>query len=96
VQDSGDEGTLSPEVRLRPAPCRVVLGLVTVPVFSLGFAAALVAVGVVAAQVGRRVLGWLDSIWALRLQLATTLLIIGMGVWLTAQAIRQFPSALTL
>jgi len=69
---------------------RVVLGLVTVLVFSLGFAAALVAVGIVAAQVGRRVLGWLDSVWALRLQLATTLLIIGMGVWLTAQAIRQF------
>jgi hypothetical protein len=36
------------------------------------------------------VLGWLDSVWALRLQLATTLLIIGMGVWLTAQASRQF------
>ena len=69
---------------------RVVLGLVTVLVFSLGFAAALVAVEIVAAQVGRRVLGWLDSVWALRLQLATTLLIIGMGVWLTVQAIRQF------
>lgn len=69
---------------------RVVLGLVTVLVFSLGFAAALVAVGVVAAQVGRRVFGWLDNVWALRLQLATTLLIIGMGFWLTAQALRPF------
>ncbi len=68
---------------------RVVLGLMTVLVFSLGFAAALVVVGVVAAQVGRRVLGWLDSVWALRLQLATTLLIIGMGVWLTARAVNQ-------
>ena len=75
---------------------RVVLGLVTVLVFSLGFAAALVAVGIVAAQVGRRVLGWLDSVWALRLQLATTLLIIGMGCWLTAQAIRQFAPAVSL
>jgi nickel/cobalt exporter len=75
---------------------RVVLGLVTVLVFSLGFAAALVVVGIVAAQVGRRVLGWLDSVWALRLQLATTLLIIGMGVWLTAQAIRQFTPAMSL
>jgi nickel/cobalt transporter (NicO) family protein len=75
---------------------RVVLGLVTVLVFSLGFAAALVAVGVVAAQVGRRVLGWLDSVWVLRLQLATTVLIIGMGVWLTAQAMRQFEPALLL
>jgi nickel/cobalt exporter len=74
---------------------RVVLGLITVLVFSLGFAAALVVVGVIAAHVGRRVLGWLDSVWALRLQLATTLLIIGMGVWLTTQAIRQFaPAAL--
>lgn len=75
---------------------RVVLGLVTVLVFSLGFAAALVAVGIVAAQVGRRVLGWLDSAWALRLQLATTLLIVGMGCWLTAQAIRQFTPAMSL
>ncbi len=74
---------------------RVVLGLVTVLVFSLGFALTLVVVGIVAAQIGQRVLGWLDSVWALRLQLATTLLIIGMGVWLTAQAIRQFaPGAL--
>ncbi len=69
---------------------RVVLGMMTVLVFSLGFAAALVVVGVVAAQVGRRVLGWLDSIWVLRLQLATTLLIIGMGVWLTARAAAQW------
>jgi nickel/cobalt transporter (NicO) family protein len=75
---------------------RVVLGLVTVLVFSLGFAAALVVVGVVAAQVGRRVLSWLDSMWALRLQLATTLLIIGMGCWLTARAIGQFAPAMSL
>lgn len=73
---------------------RVVLGLVTVLVFSLGFAATLVAVGVVAAQVGQRVLGWLDSVWALRLQLATTLLIIGMGCWLTSQAAGQFIAVL--
>jgi nickel/cobalt transporter (NicO) family protein len=75
---------------------RLVLGLITVLVFSLGFAAALVTVGVVAAQVGRRVLGWLDSVWAVRLQLVTTLLIIGMGCWLTAQAIRQFVPAMAL
>lgn len=73
---------------------RVVLGLVTVLVFSLGFAATLVAVGLIAAQIGRRVLGWLDSAWALRLQLAMTLLIIGMGVWLTAQAARPFTLAM--
>src|SRR3954470_15864864 len=72
---------------------RMVLGLLTVLVFSLGFAATLVAVGVAAAHIGRRVLGWLDSIWAVRLQLATTFLIIGMGVWLTVQAIGQFAPA---
>jgi nickel/cobalt exporter len=73
---------------------RVVLGLVTVLVFSLGFAATLVVVGVVAAQIGQRVLGWLDSVWALRLQLTTTLLIIGMGCWLTSQAAGQFIAVL--
>lgn len=69
---------------------RIVLGMLTVLVFSLGFAAALVAVGVVAAQVGRRVLGWLDSAWAMRLQLATTVLIVAMGVWLTMRAAGLF------
>ncbi len=67
----------------------LLLGLGTVLVFSLGFASALLLVGIVAAQVGQRVLAWLDSLWALRLQLATTLLILGMGVVLTAQAARQ-------
>ena len=75
---------------------RVVLGLVTGLVFSLGFATALVVVGVVAAQVGRRVLGWLDSVWTVRLQLATTVLIVSMGLWLTAQAIRQFAPSVSL
>jgi nickel/cobalt exporter len=68
---------------------RLMLGLATVLVFSIGFASALVLVGVIAAQIGQRVLAWLDSVWALRLQLATTLLIIGMGIVLTAQAARQ-------
>ncbi|HJS86398.1 MAG TPA: hypothetical protein VJ779_13155 [Acetobacteraceae bacterium] len=68
---------------------RLLLGLGTVLVFSLGFASALLLVGIVAAQIGRRVLAWLDSVWALRLQLATTLLILGMGAVLTAQAVQQ-------
>jgi nickel/cobalt exporter len=68
---------------------RVMLGLATVLVFSLGFAAALVAVGVVAAQVGKRILDWLSSIWAIRIQIATTLLILGMGIVLTLKAARQ-------
>ena len=68
---------------------RMLLGLGTVLVFSLGFAVALLLVGIAAAQIGQRVLVWLDSIWALRLQLATTVLILGMGVVLTVQAVQQ-------
>ena len=65
---------------------KVLLGLVTVVVFSLGFAATLVVVGIVAAKVGERVLDWLASIWMIRLQIATSLLIVGMGVVLTIRA----------
>lgn len=68
---------------------RVLLGMVTVLVFSLGFAATLVVVGVIAAQVGQRILEWLTSVWAVRLQIATTLLILGMGVVLTVKAATQ-------
>jgi nickel/cobalt transporter (NicO) family protein len=68
---------------------RVLLGLASVVVFSLGFAATLVVVGVVAAQVGHRILDWLSSIWAMRAQIATTLLILGMGVVLTVKAAYQ-------
>jgi len=68
---------------------KVMLGMATVLVFSLGFAATLVVVGVIAAQVGRTVLGWLNSIWAVRVQIATTLLILGMGVVLTIRAFYQ-------
>src|SRR6266566_489532 len=52
---------------------KVLLGLVTVVVFSLGFAATLVVVGIVAAKVGEKVLDWLASIWMIRLQIATSL-----------------------
>lgn len=68
---------------------RVLLGLASVVVFSLGFAATLVVVGVVAAQMGQRILDWLSSIWAMRAQIATTLLILGMGVVLTVKAAYQ-------
>lgn len=68
---------------------RVLLGLMTVLVFSLGFAATLVVVGVIAAQVGQKILAWLSGIWAVRVQIATTLLILGMGVVLTARAVPQ-------
>jgi len=65
---------------------KVLLGLTTVVVFSLGFAATLVVVGIVAAKVGQRILEWLDSIWVVRVQILTTLLIIGMGVILSIKA----------
>jgi nickel/cobalt exporter len=68
---------------------KVMLGLITVLVFSLGFAATLVVVGIVAAKVGEKVLDWLASIWMIRLQIATSLLIIGMGVVLTARAVSE-------
>jgi nickel/cobalt exporter len=68
---------------------KVLLGLVTVVVFSLGFAATLVVVGIVAAKVGEKVLDWLASIWMIRLQIATGLLIVGMGVVLTARAVSE-------
>jgi nickel/cobalt transporter (NicO) family protein len=65
---------------------KVLLGLVTVVVFSLGFAATLVVVGIIAAKVGEKVLDWLASIWMIRMQIATSLLIVGMGVVLTVRA----------
>jgi len=68
---------------------RVLLGLASVVVFSLGFAATLLIVGIIAAQVGEKILGWLSSIWAMRAQIATTLLILGMGVVLTVKAAAQ-------
>lgn len=73
---------------------KVLLGLATVVVFSLGFAATLVAVGVVAARVGERVLEWLSSLWVVRVQIATTLLILGMGLVLTVDAVNKVAAAL--
>jgi nickel/cobalt transporter (NicO) family protein len=71
---------------------QVMLGLATVVVFSLGFAATLVAVGLIAAKVGEKILEWLSSIWVVRVQIATTLLILGMGVVLTVKAAGQLAS----
>ena len=71
---------------------QVMLGLATVVVFSLGFAATLVAVGLIAAKVGEKILEWLSSIWVVRVQIATTLLILGMGVVLTVKAANQLAS----
>lgn len=66
---------------------KVMLGLATVVVFSIGFAATLVVVGVVAAKVGQKILDWLAGVWAMRLQVGTSLLIVLVGVVLTVKAI---------
>jgi nickel/cobalt exporter len=68
---------------------KLLLGLVTVVVFSLGFAATLVVVGIVAAKIGEKVLDWLASIWMVRVQIATSLLIVGLGVVLTIRAVSE-------
>jgi len=65
---------------------KVVLGLLTVLVFSLGFASVLVLVGIVAARVGQLVLTWLESRWILWLQMGTGLVILAVGVLLTVNA----------
>jgi nickel/cobalt exporter len=67
---------------------KVILGLFTVVVFSLGFAAVLVVVGLVAARLGQLVLTWLEARWLLWLQLGTALLILVVGLVLTATAWR--------
>jgi nickel/cobalt exporter len=68
---------------------KVMLGLGTVLVFSLGFAAVLVIVGVVAAKVGPKILDWLAGPWAARLQIGTSVLIIVVGVVLSINALRM-------
>jgi len=67
---------------------KLVLGLLTVLVFSLGFASVLVVVGVVAAQVGQLVLAWLGSGWISKVQIGAAIVIIGVGFVLTANALR--------
>ncbi len=68
---------------------KMMLGLGTVIVFSLGFAATLVLVGVIAAKVGRKILDWLAGPWAIRMQIGTSLLIVVVGLVLTYQAWRM-------
>jgi nickel/cobalt exporter len=65
---------------------KVMLGLAGVLVFSLGFAAVLVLVGVIAAAAGKKILDWLAGSWAARLQIGTSLIIVLVGVVLTVIA----------
>jgi nickel/cobalt exporter len=60
----------------------------TVLVFSLGFASVLVVVGVVAARVGQLILVWLSSRWIGWVQIGAAVLIVGVGLVLTANAWR--------
>jgi nickel/cobalt transporter (NicO) family protein len=68
---------------------QVIVGLIGVFVFSLGFAGVLVAVGVVAAAVGKRLLDWLTSSRAARLQIGMSALIVLVGVVLTVLAAQE-------
>ena len=67
---------------------RLILGLLTVLVFSLGFASVLVVVGVVAARVGQLILAWLSSRWIAWVQIGAALVILAVGLVLTANAWR--------
>jgi nickel/cobalt exporter len=67
---------------------KLILGLLTVLVFSLGFASVLVVVGVVAARVGQLILVWLSSRWIGWVQIGAAVLIVGVGLVLTANAWR--------
>lgn len=73
---------------------KVMLGLGMVLVFSIGFAAVLVGVGVVAAKVGQKILTWLAGPWAARIQIGTSLIIVLVGVVLTAMAVKKMLTSL--
>jgi nickel/cobalt exporter len=73
---------------------KLILGLLTVVAFSLGFASVLVAVGVVAARVGQLILTWLSSRWIAWVQIGAALLIVGVGLILTANAWRSLATVL--
>jgi nickel/cobalt exporter len=67
---------------------RLILGLLTALVFSLGFASVLIVVGVVAARVGQLILAWLSSRWIAWVQIGAALVILAVGLVLTASAWR--------
>jgi nickel/cobalt exporter len=68
---------------------KIMLALAGVLSFSLGFAAVLVAVGVVAAWVGKRILEWVAGAGAARLQIGTSLVMVVVGVVLTVFALQR-------
>jgi nickel/cobalt exporter len=68
---------------------KLVLGLVTVLVFSLGFASVLVLVGAVVGQVGRVALGWVKPALLDWLEVGTGAVIVVVGCAMTLGAWRQ-------
>jgi nickel/cobalt exporter len=68
---------------------KLVLGLVTVLVFSLGFASVLVVVGAVVGQVGRAALGWFKPAVLAWLEVGTGAVIVVVGCAMTVGAWRQ-------
>ena len=68
---------------------KLVLGLLTVVVFSLGFATVLVLVGAIVGRVGQAVLTWTTSRWMAWLQVAAAGVIVAVGMLMTIGAWRQ-------
>ncbi len=68
---------------------KLVLGLLTVLVFSLGFATVLVLVGAVVGRLGQVVLAWSNSDWLTWLQVGAAGVIVAVGAGMTIGAWRQ-------
>ena len=68
---------------------KLVLGLLTVLVFSLGFASVLILVGTLVGRLGQSALGRIDVRWLDWLQVATASLIVFVGMAMTIGAWRQ-------
>lgn len=68
---------------------KLVLGMLTVVVFSLGFATVLVLVGAIVGRVGQAVLSWTTSRWMTWLQVGAAAVIVAVGTLMTIGAWRQ-------
>jgi nickel/cobalt exporter len=68
---------------------KLVVGLLTVLVFSLGFASVLVLVGAVVGRLGQAAVAWVDGAWMACLQVVTAGLIVVVGTAMTLGAWRQ-------
>lgn len=68
---------------------KLVLGLLTVVVFSLGFASVLVVVGAAVGRFGQAAIRAVNPRWLEWLQTATALVITGVGALMTVGAWQQ-------